>query len=239
MDAISEKQKILDLVQITYADLMDLVASLSPQEKKAKGNLKLWSAKDMVAHLSFWERHFINQLDKMVKDEKIPMAGEYLDQVNDGVLYEHMDETLEDALGEYQQIHAELLKKYDSFSAEDLSEPKKFAWLEGRPMSDRILGNSVWHPQSHIADFYVKRGKLEKATQMQESLTDKLKGFPTWGPTAAYNLACFYALNGMEEKAIPYLKEAFKLRLDLLEWSKQDSDLNSLRELPELKALYQ
>ena len=239
MDALSEKQIILDLVKNTYSDLMDLVASLSPQEKTAQGSLKLWSAKDMVAHLNFWERHFINQLDKMVKDEKIPMAGDYLDQVNDGVLYEHMDQTLKDALSEYKQIHVELLSKYEVFTAEDLSDPKKFTWLEGRPMSDRILGNSVWHPQSHIADFFVKRSMLEKATQMQESLTDKLKGFPTWGPTAAYNLACFYALNGMAEKAIPFLKKAFKQRPDLMDWSKQDSDLNSLRELPEFKALYQ
>ncbi len=239
MDALSEKQIILDLVQNTYTNLMDLVASLSLQEKTAEGSLKLWSAKDMVAHLNFWERHFINQLDKMVKDEKIPMAGDYLDQVNDGVLYEHMDQTLENALSEYKQIHAELLNKYEAFTAEDLSDPKKFTWLEGRSMSDRILGNSVWHPQSHIADFYIKRGMLEKATQMQESLTDKLKGFPTWGPTAAYNLACFYALNGMKEKAILKLKEAFMQRPDLMEWSKQDSDLNSLRELSKFKALYQ
>ena len=238
MDALSEKQMILNLVQATYLDLMDLVATLSPQEKKARGNLQMWSAKDMVTHLVFWERHFINQLNKMVKGEKIPMAGDYLDQVNDGVLVEHMDQSLEDGLSEYQKIHAELLSKYKVFTTEDLNDPKKFAWLEGQSMSDRILGNSVWHPLSHIADFYVKRGMLEKAIHLQKASTDKLKIFPGWGPKAIYNLACFYALNGMIEKAIPNLKEAFKLRPDLLEWSKQDSDLILLRDLPEFKALY-
>ncbi len=238
MDAISEKQKILELVENTYADLMDLIASLSLQEKTAKGDLKQWSAKDMVTHLNFWERHFINHLNKLAKGEKIPIAGDYLDQVNDGILYEHMDQSLEDALSEYQIIHTELHKIYDAFSAEDLSDPKKFTWLEGRPMSDRILGNSVWHPQSHIADFYIKHGQLDKAVQMQEALTEKLNDFPTWAPTAAYNLACFYALNGMPGKAIPRLKEAFEKRPDLVGWSRQDSDLNSLRELPEYKALY-
>jgi tetratricopeptide (TPR) repeat protein len=239
MDALSEKQIMLDLVQKTYADLMDLVASLYPQEKTAKGSLKLWSAKDMVAHLVFWERHFIHQLDKLAKNEKIPLAGDYLDQVNDGILYEHMDQTLEEALSEYQQVHAELLKKYEAFSAEDLSDPKKFAWLEEHPMSDRILGNSVWHPLIHIADFHIKRGDLEKAAQIQLSAVDKLNGLSVWRANAVYNLACFYALNGMGEKAIPHLKEAFKLKPDLLEWAKKDGDLNSLRELPEFKAFYQ
>jgi hypothetical protein len=238
MDALSEKQKILNLVQNTYADLMGLIASLSPQEKKEKGNLKQWSAKDMVTHLNFWERHFINQLDKQAKGEKIPSSGDYFDQINDGVLYEHMDQPLEDALEEYEQIHAELLKRYEAFSAEDLSDPKKYAWLEEHPLSERILGNSVFHPQSHIADSYVKQGKMEIAIRLQESLAEKLQMFPTWGPTAAYNLACFYALNGMPDKAIFRLKEAFEKRPDLVEWSKVDSDLNSLRELPEYKALY-
>jgi hypothetical protein len=238
MDAFSEKQLILDLVQATYLDLMDLVASLSPQEKTTRGNLKMWSAKDMITHLVFWEHHFINQLNKMVKGEKIPMSGDYLDQVNDGVLYEHMDQTLEDGLSEYQKIHAELLCKYKMFTTEDLSDPKKFTWLEGQSMSERILGNSVWHPLSHVADFYVKRGMLEKAIHLQETSTDKLKIFPGWGPKAIYNLACFYALNGMKEKAILNLKEAFKVKPGLLDWSKQDSDLISLRDFPEFKALY-
>jgi hypothetical protein len=238
VDAYETKKSVLELIDSTQSDLQELLNSLTPEERKTKGNLKKWSVKDMISHLNFWGQHFLRQLNKSAKGEKVPLSGDYLDQVNDGVLYEHMDQTLEDALAEYEKIHQELMGVYRSFPAEDMSEPKKYSWLEGRPMSDRILGNLVWHPQSHIADFYVKRGQLDKATALQEALTEKLKGFPTWGANAVYNAACFYALNGMAEKAIACLKTAFAQRPDLIEWSKQDSDLDSLRGLPEFKNLF-
>lgn len=238
MDANETKTLVREMILSTQSDLQELIISLSPEERKAKGNLKLWSAKDMITHLNFWGQHFLKQLEKSAKGEKVPLSGDYLNELNDGVLYEHMEQSLDEALAEYEQIHKELQKVYDSFSAEDLSDAKKYAWLDGRPMSDRVLGNLVWHPQSHIADFYVKRGNLDKAIAMQEALTEKLKGFPNWGATAYYNAACFYALNNMPDKAMPCLKTAFAQRPDLMEWSKEDSDLDSLRLLADFQALY-
>ena len=55
--------------------------------------------------------------------------------------------------------------------------------------------------------------------------------------TYAYNLACFYALGGEKEQALKRLRQAFELRPDLIEWSKQDSDLDSLRDDPGYVAL--
>ncbi len=238
MDDNEIKKSVRGMIESTQADLQELIASLSPEERKAKGNLKLWSAKDMITHLNFWGQHFLRQLEKSAKGEKVPLSGDYLNQLNDGVLYEHLEQPLDEALAECEQIHRELLRVYNSISAEDLSDEKKYAWLEGRPMSDRVLGNLVWHPQSHIADFYVKRGNLDKAIAMQEALTEKLKEYPHWGATAFYNAACFYALNNMPAKAIPCLKTAFARRPDLMEWSRQDSDLDSLRELADFQELF-
>lgn len=238
MDANETKIRVLELIESTQTDLQGLLTSLTPEERNARGNLKRWSFKDMITHLNFWGRHFLQQLEKSAKGEKVPLSGEYLDQVNDGVLFEHIDQPLEEAMKEYDQIHIELMRVYKSLSAEEMSDVKKYDWLEGRPMSDRILGNLVWHPQSHIADFYVKRGQLEKAITLQESLTEKLKYFTTWGANAVYNVACFYALNGMPAKAIPFLKTAFTQRPDLVEWSKHDSDLDSLRKLADFNNLF-
>ena len=237
MNSESEKQKMLALVNTVFDHIMQLVDGLTPEEKQEKGNLKLWSAKDTLANLTFWLRHFNSQLEKSAKGEKIPTV-EYFNEVNDGVLLEHMDQPFEEALQDFKAIHAELFKKYEAFSVEELFDPKKFAWLEDHPLADRILGNSVSHLASHLCDFYAKRHKLDKAVEIQEVVTGMIKEFPGQAATATYNLACFYALNGMQAKAIPYLKEAFQERPDLIDWSKQDTDLDSLREMPEYKALY-
>ena len=53
-----------------------------------------------------------------------------------------------------------------------------------------------------------------------------------------YNLACCYALAGQAEKAMDALREALRLAPDLTEWSKQDTDLVSLRERPDYQSLY-
>ncbi len=238
MNSSSLKQKMLALVEQTNDDLLVFADGLTTEEKNAKGSLSLWSAKDMFTHLTFWGRHFNAQLEKSAKGEKVPVSGDYLDQVNDGVFYENMDKPFENAFQEYQQVFQEKLKRIEDFTEEELIDPKKFAWLEGQPMLNRILGNAVWHPQSHLADYYAKRGQLEHATRLQEAITERLKEFTTWSATAVYNLACFYALHGMPEKSMPALKESFQGRPDLIEWSKQDTDLDALRDLPELKDLY-
>jgi hypothetical protein len=53
-----------------------------------------------------------------------------------------------------------------------------------------------------------------------------------------YNMACMYSLSGNLDAAVEELRHALQLRPDLTEWSKQDPDLNQLRDRDDLKALY-
>jgi adenylate cyclase len=60
----------------------------------------------------------------------------------------------------------------------------------------------------------------------------------TWQGNQRYNLACFYALHNRPQQAIDLLEESFAKNSALIDWSKEDSDLDSLRELPRFQALY-
>ena len=238
MDAAQIKNEMLDVLKFSHGELTSLINNLTPEEKTTRGSLEKWSTKDMLFHLTFWNNHLNNQIEKGLKGEKVPQSGDYLDQVNDGVLFEHIDRPFEEAQSAEQAAYQKILHITADISTEDLNDTQKYKFLEGRPLLDRILGTYGYHVAAHVSDHYIQTGKPEKARALQEKLSEMLSAFPTWKANSIYNLACFYALNGMGKEAIEKLKVAFKERPELLEWSKQDSDMDPLREMPEYRALF-
>jgi tetratricopeptide (TPR) repeat protein len=229
--------EMFELLESIREELDHLVQSLTPEEKARRGSLQGWSAKDMLVHLAFWNRHFNNQLEQGFAGQPIPKSGDYLDQINDGVLYEHLEQPFDEALAEegaafehFRQIVAEV-------SPEDMQDAQKFEFLEGRSLLDRALGTYGYHTAAHISDYYIKHSQVERARALQESITKSLLGFPGWEANAAYNLGCFYSLNGYKEEAIAKVKEAFAIKPDLVDWAKQDSDLDALHDMAEYKDL--
>jgi hypothetical protein len=58
-------------------------------------------------------------------------------------------------------------------------------------------------------------------------------------PKILRKLACFYATSGQADKALALLPEALRIQPDVVEWSKEDSDLISLHGLVAYQALYE
>jgi len=54
-----------------------------------------------------------------------------------------------------------------------------------------------------------------------------------------YNLACHYSLLGAAAEAIRELQESLALNPGLIDWSKQDPDLDAIRGEPEYQAMYE
>jgi len=237
MDNEQIKTTMLDLFKLIRKEIDAFVNGLTPEQKAERGSLQKWSAKDILAHLVFWSCHFNRMLEKGLAGETVPIAGDYYDILNDGVWLRHLDQPFDEAHAEEEAAYHKTVQLLESISADDLSDTKKFAFLKGRSLLDRVLGTDGWHVAAHISDYYLKNGQLDKARQLQEFYTEKLRTFPTWKGTAIYNLACFYSLNGMKEKALENLKIAFKEHPELIEWSAKDSDMDPLREDAEFQTL--
>jgi len=238
MDNNQLKNALLDFLELIKSEITAFEKGLTEKQTKEKGSLKKWSAKDILSHLVFWGNHFNSQAEKAKSGEKVPLAGDYFDQVNDGVLIEHMEQPFSEALIELERSFKKSAEILESFSSDELNDKEKFEYLNGRTFIDNALGTLGWHVAHHISDFYVKNDQIEKAIALQEKYTKKLRDFPAWEANAIYNLACFFTLIGEKEKAIINLETAFIARPDLIEWSKKDNDLDALREDKDFKALF-
>ncbi len=239
---ISAKTELLDLIQSAREAHHSFVDSLSENERNASGTFdyKDWTAKDVVAHCTFWMRQSHDRMEK-VRHGEMPEAGvEGVDEQMNAQNYEQWrDRSWADVLAETEQVFDLLTEDIAPFSDEDLKKPGYF------PQSDRTIfglyvGNVVTHPQIHCTDYYLLRDDVAQAEIAQEKAAQGFKRLSDSYSQGVgeYNLACFYARTNRPERALALLPGALQLAPDLIEWSKKDPDLESLHGKPEFAALY-
>ena len=230
MENAQTKNEMLNLFKSMRSELAGIVDGLTEDQKQERGSLQKWGVKDMLVHLAFWGDHFNRQLEATRESKHIPEAGDYYEILNDGVLLRNMDKPFEDARREEEAVFDKTIALLEAETPDNLLDPKKYAYMDGRTLLDRALGTECWHVVAHISDYYLKESQYDKAARLQEAYTAKLLAFPTWKANAYYNLACFYSLNGKKGKALINLELAFRERPDLKEWSKNDTDIDPLRQ---------
>jgi hypothetical protein len=234
------KQQILDLIERAYREKQAFMEMLTPEQRAIVGTSEQWSPKDYLAHMIVWEERVVDNHQVALQGVPLPSYGD-TDPANDEIFQAHRDMSWEDMQRKVDDVHQKVTAWLQMQNEDDLTDPARFPWSNNRALWGRIVGNSVIHPLLHLAELSAKYGQVDHATDMQESLVPPLLALsdsPRWHSTTLYNLACYYALAGMKEQAIAKLGESFQIDSSLLEWSKEDPDLNTLRDDPAYQALY-
>ena len=234
------KAKLVDLLQRAHEEERTFFASLSNDECSAMGTPECWSVKDVVAHLAEWKARMGQRLAAARRNETPPKYDD-VDKANSEIFEQYRHQPWNDVLKALERAHGELVEQTRAMLEDDLVDAERFPWQEGRPLWRSIVGSGCSHPVQHLAQLYLERGERDDATRIQETAAEWLASLddsPGWQGVTIYNLACHYALCGEREKAIAKLGEALQLNPDLVEWSKQDPDLASIREEPAYRSLY-
>lgn len=232
------KETLVDLLQGARADQQALIDELTEAEGDVIGRREHWSFKNILSHIAAWVQHCADGLAAAQRGEEQQLSDD-IDRINADIFDATHDRTWPQVLADVERAYNDLIARIHEMSDDDLTDPDRFAWRHGRSWARSIVGNTYWHPESHLALFRVERGELARANQMQVAVTEALLALPEWRNVARYNLACFYALTGQKDKALVELRESLQMNPDLIEWSKRDSDLDSLRDDPAFQALYQ
>lgn len=227
------------MLNAAHAEQQTFVKGLSDAERAAIGTADHWSARDHVAHITFWKQCLSLILAAVERNETPPSFNDF-ESLNTQTFKEQRERSWADRVHASQQAHTEVLAHVQHFTEEDYanthllppSEEDDGVYPDGRPLWDLILGNGYWHPHSHLSQFYLDRNDVATAICIQEACIDKAvqEGIPpAMHGIGLYNLACLYATTNQVEKAQPTLQQALLLTPGLTEWSKQDPDLAALR----------
>jgi len=240
MNDNSLKSKVQQLLQQVHQELCTFWDELPADGRSRVGQPYNWAAKDLLAHLVGWNIRTNRQMPGLPADDS-PNAPTELDAINAALFEANRARSWEDLLDEDRHAFDEMMRMLEALSEEDLIQPGRLAWAGSRPAWMAMLLNAHWHPYHHLCMYLVQRGEVERASQIQEETTQDVldldRGDQHKG-TTLYNLACFYAQTRRPEKAIANLRTALTLAPGLIEWSKQDRDLITLRDLETFKALY-
>ncbi len=233
-----KSDELVALLEYVRDETEAFYGSLSEGERVADGTWEVWSPKDALAHLTFWQRNLLKILDTLDQNppEEVPFEER---NHNNYLRYQHMPWA--EVHADYSGTLDEIIARVKTYSDAELIEPQHFARLPDNALQATIMGNTYTHTLSHLAELISKRGDEEHGFELQEQGLQKLVEFdpsPRTKGVAYYNLACAYALSGKAGRAVELLRQSFPLRPDLVEFSKEDSDFNKVRDLPEFQALY-
>ena len=225
------KPILLDLLHQAHLAQDAFLQELNTAERATTGTPEYWSAKDHVAHMTFWRQRLVLRLTAILHDETPPSA-ENFEQLNSQIFEEQRERSWSDILSESEQVYVALITHIEQLTEEDLTAFNRFDWIsDGWPLYTTFMGYWYEHAQQHLAQYYLDRHDLPRATYTYESWTRRvvqteapefLKGY------ALYNLACFYAIHSQLEKASATLQQALTLAPHFKELSLTDPDLIAL-----------
>jgi hypothetical protein len=139
------------LIRATSTRLELLLAQLSVAEINQPGAVGVWSVKDVLAHIAFWERYAVNTLKSVARGETpLLSADDETERKNASVVAQYYQRSLAAVIADWQQAREDLLEAIEDLEDADLNDPDRFHWSEGRSLLDRIAGNSFEHEQEHI-----------------------------------------------------------------------------------------
>lgn len=234
MTTQSFKTIVLDLLQQGHHDEVNWIQELTETERAAIGTPQLWSAKDHMAHRTFWHQDLVQNLAAILWHQETPPSEESDDQINSVVFEKHKLRPWPEIHAESERVYAELIKLVEQLSEEELTTSNRFASITGeRPLYTAFLGGCYEHDQEHLVQYYSDRHNLPRAIEIREKCASRViqAEVPAWVKGSfLYNLACFYAQQKQLEKAAACLQEAMAFNPDLKERSKSDPELVALRD---------
>jgi hypothetical protein len=227
---------VAGLLSFAAAEEQALLAATPEGEE---GSPDRWAAAPLVAHNNQFK---IQQAERLtaLRSGHVPPAFAEVDHSSPEVYRGYCALAVGDVLRECRRVSTKLIDGTWALGDDDLLDPARHPWLNGRLLWLQIIVRGFWHPTGHLGEYYLGHGQPDRAVALQEHglATARYLGAPLPAAgMAGYSLACALARAGRPDKAAPVLAEAIGANPDLRVNAGRDPDLAGLREAGMVEAL--
>jgi hypothetical protein len=229
---------VVGLIAFAAAEEEMLLASAA-SDVADSGDERRWAAVPTVAHNTEFKAQQAERIAAVLTGCAPPTFGE-IDHRSPAVYGRYAARAAVAVVGESRQVTASLLDGVGALGDDDLVDPSRHPWLNGRSLWLQIIVRGFWHPTGHVADYYLRHGRPGRAVALQQHMlaTTRYLGAPDQvAGMAAYSLACAQAVAGSAEDAARTLAEAITLNPDVRANADRDPDLEPLRGSGQLAAI--
>jgi len=147
------KSELLEELKSARAELLEALEGLTPEQMMRPGVVGFWSVKDMLSHLVAWESELVTALNQ-AQNKKIPsiLRIEDIDEWNEEQYHANARRLLDAALADFEGVHWMLLKMVDEYNERDLTDNRRYSWMEGESLGYLVEDSAVIHERDHAAD---------------------------------------------------------------------------------------
>jgi uncharacterized protein (TIGR03083 family) len=146
------KSELLGQIREERRQLEELLATLSPEQMLRPGTCGEWSIRDVLAHISAWERRMLAWTGSHLRGEPpdVPLPWD-VERMNAEAHALGRDRPLADVLEEFRRSYRESLALAESLNEAQLQTVYAETWPMGALWTG-VAANMNWHYKEHRAD---------------------------------------------------------------------------------------
>ncbi len=148
------KTELLAKVSQSRAEFEALLAQFSDEQMLQPALPGGWTAKDALAHVAWWARRGYIVISAVVDglEPEYSLDESDVDNVNRNTYETNRLRPLAEIRCEEVEAYRALMALVENLPEDVLSDPTRYAWTKGKPLSVVVEWNTFAHYEEHLPD---------------------------------------------------------------------------------------
>ncbi len=173
-----DKTELLEALEDSRQEMLEMLEDLADETLLQPGVNGAWAIKDILAHLTYWEGQIVTLLfqaqNGVTKPTTAHFGAETVDAINQRWYESGKERALDMIWQDWVGVRKQTIRRLAGFQDQDLNDPQRFPWANGKPLYQWVLGDTIEHEEEH-AD------QIREWLDAQDALPGKNNGNPHAG----------------------------------------------------------